>query len=316
VHSHVASLLDGARLELKELKAHSTLLGACTSCPLLRSDLEVVDVEIKDLKHKLDHSSSYTVLSPSCEVCISLKGKLLHATKENTELQQEVAYLTARLEKMALSEKMIDEDLSRVEESASKSTCRLGIGFERCEDKGEKSAPKFIPSSSYHKEETTIKSTKAHHPSNPKPSFNPKREARKKTPSQERKLLFACFVAVLVTWMSFASVVRKFREGIMSMLETHIVISSLISHLVLTLIFCLTFTLGLRLTLFPVLCLALLLVLHLSSLMDLTIAHMVLVHERIALRLDALVMAHVLIVVIVSRVGLVFSLEDPSHTLS
>jgi ribosome-associated translation inhibitor RaiA len=148
VHSHVASLPDGARLELKELKAHSTLLGACTSCPLLRSDLEVVDVEIKDLKHKLDHSSSYTVLSPSCEVCISLKGKLLHATKENTELQQEVAYLTARLEKMALSEKMIEEDLSRVEESASKSTYRLGIGFERCEDKGEKSAPKFIPSSS------------------------------------------------------------------------------------------------------------------------------------------------------------------------
>jgi hypothetical protein len=32
VHSHVVSLLDGARLELGELKAHSTLLGACTSC--------------------------------------------------------------------------------------------------------------------------------------------------------------------------------------------------------------------------------------------------------------------------------------------
>jgi hypothetical protein len=39
IHLHVASLLDGARLELRELKARSTLLGACTSCPLLRSDL-------------------------------------------------------------------------------------------------------------------------------------------------------------------------------------------------------------------------------------------------------------------------------------
>jgi hypothetical protein len=38
-HSHVARLLDGARLELRELKDRSTLLGACTSCPLLRSDL-------------------------------------------------------------------------------------------------------------------------------------------------------------------------------------------------------------------------------------------------------------------------------------
>jgi hypothetical protein len=62
IHSHVASLLDGARLELRELKAHSTLLGACTSCPMLRSDLEAAAVEIKDLKYKLDHSSRYTVL--------------------------------------------------------------------------------------------------------------------------------------------------------------------------------------------------------------------------------------------------------------
>jgi hypothetical protein len=86
VHSHVASLLDGARLELRELKAHSTLLGACTTCPLLRSDLEATAVEIKDLKYKLDHSFRYTVLSPPCEACVSLKGKLFHATKENTEI--------------------------------------------------------------------------------------------------------------------------------------------------------------------------------------------------------------------------------------
>jgi hypothetical protein len=64
-------LLDGVRLKLRELKAHSTLLGACTTCPLLRSDLEALTVEIKDLKHKLDNS---------------LKGKLFHAAKENTEL--------------------------------------------------------------------------------------------------------------------------------------------------------------------------------------------------------------------------------------
>jgi hypothetical protein len=86
IHSHVASLLDCARLELRELKACSTLLGACTSCPLLRSDLEVAAVEIKDLKYKLDHSSRYTILSPPCEACVSIKGKPLHATKENTEL--------------------------------------------------------------------------------------------------------------------------------------------------------------------------------------------------------------------------------------
>jgi hypothetical protein len=191
IHSHVASLLDCARLKLRELKARSTLLGACTSFPLLRSDLEAAAVEIKNLMHKLDHSSRYTVLSPPCEACVSLKGKLLYATKENTELQQEVAYLTACLEKTALSEKIIEDDLSRVEESATKSTYRLGVGFERCEKKGEKSAPKFVPSSSYHKEEEALKPTKAHYPSNLKPSFNPKREARKETP-KPREEAFVC----------------------------------------------------------------------------------------------------------------------------
>jgi hypothetical protein len=100
------------------------------------------------------------------------------------------------------------------------------------------------------------------------------------------------------------------------MLETHIMMSSVIFHLVLLLMFRLALTLVLCLTLFHVLCLALLLVPCLSSLMDLTIAHMVLVHERTTLSLDALVMAHVLVVVIIFRIGLVFLLEGPSPTLS
>jgi hypothetical protein len=105
VHAKVASQFDDARMELKELKARSSLLGARTSRPLLRSDLEACTIEIKDLKHKIAHSSRYNILSPPCKMCGSLKGKLFHATKENTELKQEVAYLTACLEKTKLSEK-------------------------------------------------------------------------------------------------------------------------------------------------------------------------------------------------------------------
>jgi hypothetical protein len=84
------------------------------------------------------------------------------------------------------------------------------------------------------------------------------------------------------------------------MLETHIVMSSLIFRLILTL----------------VLHLALRQVLFLSSLMDLTIAHMVLVHERTVLSLDAFVMAHVFIVVIVPHVGTVFLQESFTPILS
>jgi hypothetical protein len=99
--------------------------------------------------------------------------------------------LTACLEKIVLSEKIIDDDLSRVEQSATKSTYKLGIDFERCKDKGEKYVHKFIPSSTYHKEKATIKPTKAHYPSNPKPSFNHKREVRKET-SKPREEAFVC----------------------------------------------------------------------------------------------------------------------------
>jgi hypothetical protein len=108
--------------------------------------------------------------------------------------------------------------------------------------------------------------------------------------------------------MSFAFGGRELREDVLNMLETHILMSSLIFRLV--------FTLVLLLALSHVLYLALLLVLRLSSLMDPTIAHMVLVHERTALSLDTLVTAHVLVVVIVSHVGLVFLLEGHSPTLS
>jgi hypothetical protein len=80
--------------------------------------------------------------------------------------------------------------------------------------------------------------------------------------------------------------------------ETHIAMSYLIFHLAL----------------FLALCLTLLLVLYLSSLMDLTIAHMFLVHETTALSLNALVMAHVLIMV--SHVGLVFLLDGLTITLN
>jgi hypothetical protein len=112
----------------------------------------------------------------------------------------------------------------------------------------------------------------------------------------------------MVTWMSFASDGRELRGGVLSMLETHIVMSLLIFRLALTLVLLLAPS--------HVLCLALLLVLRLSSLMDLTITHMVLVYERTALSLDALATAHVLIVVTVSRVGLVFLMEGLFPTLS
>jgi hypothetical protein len=122
------------------------------------------------------------------------------------------------------------------------------------------------------------------------------------------KLLFTCFVAVLVAWMSIASGVRKLRGDVLSMIETHIVMSSLIFCHILTLIFRLARTLVLHLALFHVLCL--------TSLLDLTIAHMVLIHKKTTLCLDALDTTHILIMVIVSHVSLISLLEGLTLTLS
>jgi hypothetical protein len=107
VHTQVTSQLKSAKLKLKQLKARSSMLGACTNCPMLKSDLEACSIEIKELKQKLDHSSRYKFFSPPCEVCGTLKDKLLHATKENSELKQEVAYLSSHLKRTIVSEKLL-----------------------------------------------------------------------------------------------------------------------------------------------------------------------------------------------------------------
>jgi hypothetical protein len=232
-------------------------------------------------------------------VCGYLKGKLFHVTKENTKLKQEVAYLTAHFEKTVLSEKMIGKNLSRVEESATKFTYKLGAGFERCEKKAKKSAPKFVPSSNYHKEGEALKSTKTHYPSNPIPSFKLKRDVKKETPKPIEEAFIYMFCGHTGHLDEFCFRHKRFEKRRFD--YTRNSYRDEFSD----------FLLALSLAL----CLTLLLVLCLISLMDLTITHMVLVHERIALCLDALVMTHVLIVVIVSRVGLVFLLEGVTLTL-
>jgi hypothetical protein len=75
-------------------------------------------------------------------------------------------------------------------------------------------------------------------------------------------------------------------------LETRIVMSSLFLRLILLLMLCLI------------------------SFMDLTIVRMVLIHERTGLFLNALIMTHILIMVIVPCVGMVLLLEGLALTLS
>jgi hypothetical protein len=195
---------------------------------------------------------------------------------------------------------MIEDDLSRIKKSATKSTYKLGIECERCEDKIEKSASKFIPTFNYHNEEEALKPTKTHYPSNPKPSFNPKREVKRESPKPRVEAFVCIFCGRVGHLDEFCFWHKRIEKRRFDYAR-----NSYRGEFII-----------LRLDLVLMLCLALSLVLYLSSLMDLTITHMVLIHERIALCLDTLDMIHVLIVVIISCVGLVFPQEGFTPVLS
>jgi hypothetical protein len=53
VHSHIASLLDGARLELRELKSCSTLLNICTNVRCLDLSWRLLSLRLKILSINL-----------------------------------------------------------------------------------------------------------------------------------------------------------------------------------------------------------------------------------------------------------------------
>ena len=188
VHARVASQLEGAQKELDELKAKSIPSGVCDLCPRLVLEIIRRSLKARHLESKLNNSSRYTVVSPPCTVCVSLKGKLFNAVKENNELTQEVEYLSARLERNTQSEKLVEEDLSRVEESFTRTNHKLGLGFERCEKS--ESPTKFVRSSTYQIEEKTIKPKTIAYAPNPKPSFNPKKpKAQSSMPKTKRDFI-------------------------------------------------------------------------------------------------------------------------------
>jgi hypothetical protein len=121
VHSQVASQLESTIFELDELNAIPSLLGACSECTKLKLDLSVHSFNVKKLEIKLLEKSHILITSSPCEGCVSIKDKLIHAIDENIMLVQDVAYLTLQLERTKLSEKMIEEDLSRVDECVTRS---------------------------------------------------------------------------------------------------------------------------------------------------------------------------------------------------
>jgi hypothetical protein len=64
VHTQVASQLKGGKLELKELKTRSLLLGACLECPKLKLGLDARSLKVKELGTRLLEKPRVSITSP------------------------------------------------------------------------------------------------------------------------------------------------------------------------------------------------------------------------------------------------------------
>jgi hypothetical protein len=73
VHTQIASQLKGAKLELKELKAHSLLLGACLECSKFKLELDARSLKVKKLETKLLEKPHVSVTSPLVKFVVLLR---------------------------------------------------------------------------------------------------------------------------------------------------------------------------------------------------------------------------------------------------
>jgi hypothetical protein len=107
--------------------------------------------------------------------------------------------LTTRLDKTALSEKMIEEDLSQVEESATSPHIDWVLGLRDVRRKVRRVLLSlFLAPATIKKRKHSNQPKPITHTIQSRPSTQREKQGNK-PPSRERKLLFAYFVADLVT---------------------------------------------------------------------------------------------------------------------
>jgi hypothetical protein len=73
VHTQVASQLKSAKLELKELKARSLLLGACLEYTKLKLELDARSLKVKNLRQNCLRSHAFQSLHPLVKYVVLLR---------------------------------------------------------------------------------------------------------------------------------------------------------------------------------------------------------------------------------------------------
>jgi hypothetical protein len=73
VHTQVVSQLKGVKLELKELKARSLLLGAYLECPKVKLEFYTHSLKVKELETKLLEKPHFQSLHPLVKFVLLLR---------------------------------------------------------------------------------------------------------------------------------------------------------------------------------------------------------------------------------------------------
>ncbi|XP_039855357.1 uncharacterized protein LOC120713465 [Panicum virgatum] len=128
-HAVLVDKFDCAKIELEELRSRSVLLGACATCPILQTELNVAKCHIVQLeKHTCP-------ILPECLTCPTFVAEISILKKDNAALEEENTHLRTILGWCSVREPQIGMTIAQIKRGE-----HFGVGYDLKRTFGKKNA--------------------------------------------------------------------------------------------------------------------------------------------------------------------------------
>ncbi|XP_025796626.1 uncharacterized protein LOC112876679 [Panicum hallii] len=128
-HAVLVDKFDCAKIELEELRSRSVLLGACATCPILQTELNVAKCHIVQLeKHTCP-------VLPECLTCPTFVAEISILKKDNAALEEENIHLRTILGWCSVREPQIGMTIAQIKRGE-----HFGVGYDLKRTFGKKNA--------------------------------------------------------------------------------------------------------------------------------------------------------------------------------
>ncbi|XP_025801382.1 uncharacterized protein LOC112880857 [Panicum hallii] len=118
-HAVLVDKFDCAKIELEELRSRSVLLGACATCPILQTELNVAKCHIVQLeKHTCP-------VLPECLTCPTFVAEISILKKDNAALEEENTHLRTILGWCSVREPQIGMTIAQIKRGE-----HFGVGYD------------------------------------------------------------------------------------------------------------------------------------------------------------------------------------------